>query len=51
MIYLYSIIILLMTIYLILNLYFEWKTDKWVKRYENQINKHNELEQQKKEVL
>lgn len=40
-----------MSIYLILNLYFEWRTDKLVKRYENKIKQYNELEQQKKEVL
>jgi cytochrome bd-type quinol oxidase subunit 2 len=49
--HLYIVILLMMIGYILLNMYFDWRMEKWVKRYKKQINKIDELEKQKEEVL
>ena len=49
--YLYIVILLMMSGYILLNMYFDWRMEQWVKRYKKQIKEYNELEQQKEEVL
>lgn len=49
--YLYIVILLMMSGYILLNIYFDWRMEQWVKRYKKQIKEYNELEQQKEEVL
>ena len=49
--YLYIVILLMMSGYILLNMYFDWRMEQWVKRYKKQIKEYDELEQQKEEVL
>ena len=49
--HLYIVILLMMSGYILLNLYFDWRMEQWVKRYKKQINKDDELEQQKEEII
>ena len=49
--HLYIVILLMMLGYILLNMYFDWRMEQWVKRYKKQINKEDELEQQKEKVL
>jgi len=49
--YLYIVVLLMMSGYILLNMYFDWRMEQWVKRYKKQIKEYNELEQQKEKVL
>ena len=41
--YLYIVILLMMSGYILLNMYFDWRMEQWVKRYKKQINKIDKL--------
>ena len=41
----------MMSGYILLNMYFDCRMEQWVKRYKKQINKEDELEQQKEKEM
>ncbi len=45
--YLYIVILLMMSGYILLNMYFDWRMEQWVKRYKKQINKIDKLNRKK----
>ena len=45
--YLYIVILLMMSGYILLNMYFDWRMEQWVKRYKKQINKIDKLKRKK----
>jgi hypothetical protein len=47
----FIVILLMMSTYIFLHLYFDWRIDKCIKRHKKQIKEYNELEQQKEKVL
>jgi len=45
--YLYIVILLMISGYILLNMYFDWRMEQWVKRYKKQINKIDKLNRKK----
>ena len=45
--YLYIVILLMIAGYILLNMYFDWRMEQWVKRYKKQINKIDKLNRKK----
>ena len=45
--YLYIVILLMISGYILLNMYFDWRMDQRVKRYKKQINKIDKLNRKK----